>query len=244
MALFLNEKDVEQLLTMPLAMEAVEDAHRQLSGAQATDIPRQRTRQPQTTLHILQGALPQLDAIGYKAYTSNRSGVRFLVHLFAASSGRLRAVIEADRLGMMRTGAAAGVATRWLARPDAAVAGVFGAGWQAEGHIAAIAAVRPLQLVKVHARRADRLAAFCTRMSQRLEIEVRPVDSPEEVVRDSDIVGTVTTAIFGSRFNEATSVAGTRVMRSSWPAFSCATRAASFGISLRTWRAHGSFGPQ
>ena len=194
MALFLNEKDVEQLLTMPLALEAVEDAHRQLSGTQASDIPRQRTRQPQTTLHILQGALPQLDAIGYKAYTSNRSGVRFLVHLFAASSGRLRAVIEADRLGMMRTGAAAGVATRWLARPDAAVAGVFGAGWQAEGHIAAIAAVRPLQLVKVHARRADRLAAFCTRMSQRLEIEVRPVDSPEEVVRDSDIVGTVTTA--------------------------------------------------
>ena len=194
MALFLSEKDVEQLLTMPLALEAVEAAHRQLSTTAACDVPRQRTRLPQTTLHILQGALPQLDAIGYKAYTSNRSGVRFLVHLFQASTGRLQAVIEADRLGMMRTGAASGVATRWLARADAQVAGVFGAGWQAEGHIEAIAAVRPLRRVKVYARRADRLAAFCTRLAERLGIEIVAAASPEEVVRGSDIVSTVTTA--------------------------------------------------
>ncbi len=194
MALFLSENDVEQLLTMPLALEAVEAAHRDLSIGQAFDEPRQRTRLPQTTLHILQGALPQLDAIGYKAYTSNRSGVRVLVHLYRASSGSLRAVIEADRLGMMRTGAASGVATRWLARPDARLAGVFGAGWQAEGHIEALAAVRPLQRVKVYARHAERLAAFCTRMSERLGIEVVPATSPEEVVRGSDIVSTVSTA--------------------------------------------------
>ncbi|WP_291994805.1 ornithine cyclodeaminase family protein [Candidatus Accumulibacter sp. ACC003] len=194
MALFLTEKDVEQLLTMPLALEAVEEAHRQLSSSGACDVPRQRTRMPQTTLHILQGALPQLDAIGYKAYTSNRSGVRFLVHLFQASSGRLRAVIEANRLGMMRTAAASGVATRWLARPDAQVAGVFGAGWQAEGHLEALAAVRGLRRVKVHARNAERLAAFCARMAERLGIDVVPVASAEEVVRGSDIVSTVTTA--------------------------------------------------
>lgn len=194
MALFLSENDVEQLLTMPLALEAVEAAHRDLSIGQAFDEPRQRTRLPQTTLHILQGALPQLDAIGYKAYTSNRSGVRFLVYLYRASSGSLRAVIEADRLGMMRTGAAAGIATRWLARSDAQVAGVFGAGWQAEGHIEALAAVRPLRRVKVFARRTEKLAAFCARMSARLGIEVIAAVSPEDVVRGSDIVSTVTTS--------------------------------------------------
>ena len=194
MALFLSEQDVTELLTMPLALAEVEAAHRALSTRQAHDVPRQRTRLPQTTLHILQGALPQLDVIGYKAYTSNRSGVRFLVHLYRASTGCLLAVIEADRLGMIRTAAASGVATRWLARPDATVAGVFGAGWQAEGHIEAIAAVRPLQRVKVHARRADRLASFCARLSQRLGIEVSAAASPEEVVRGSDIVSTVTTA--------------------------------------------------
>lgn len=194
MALFLAEADVERLLTMPLALTAVEAVHRDLSSGQACDVPRQRTRLPQTTLHILQGAVPRLNAIGYKAYTSNRTGVRFLVYLYDASNGRLRAVIEADRLGMTRTAAASGVATRWLARADAQIAGVFGAGWQAEGHIEALAAVRPLQRVKVYARRAERLAAFCTKMSERLGLAVFPAASPEDAVRGSDIVSTVTSA--------------------------------------------------
>lgn len=194
MPLFLNETDVGALLTMPLALDAVEEAHRELALGRAVDIPRQRTRLPQTALHILQGALPAHDAIGYKAYSSNRSGVRFLVHVFSAASGALRVVLAADRLGMMRTGAASGVATRWLARPDAETLGVFGAGWQAEGHIEAIAAVRPLRLVKVYARNAERLNAFCAKMSERLQIAVIAAASPEETVRDSDIVGTVTTA--------------------------------------------------
>jgi ornithine cyclodeaminase len=195
MALFLNEDDVRQLLTMPLAIEAVEEAHKELSQARGIDIPRQRTRLPQTALHILQGALPGRDAIGYKAYTSNRSGVRFLVHVFSAASGVLRAVLAADYLGMMRTGAASGVATRWLARPDAEVMGVFGAGWQAEGNITAVAAVRKLRKVKVFARNAERLTAFCTKMSERLKLEVLSAASPEDAVRGSDIVSTITTAV-------------------------------------------------
>jgi ornithine cyclodeaminase len=194
MPLFLSENDVARLLTMPLALEAVEAVHRALSLGQACDIPRQRTRLPQTTLHVLQGAVPAQDAIGYKAYTSNRSGVRFLLHLYSATTGSLRAVFEADRLGMMRTGAASGVATRWLARPDAEVAGVFGAGWQAEGHVEAIAGVRPLRRIKVYSRKRASLEAFCTRMAERLGIEVVPALSPEDTVRGSDIVSTVTTS--------------------------------------------------
>ena len=194
MALFLTEDNVRALLTMPLALEAVEAAHRALATGAAVDIPRQRTRLPQTALHILQGALPEMDAIGYKAYTSNRSGVRFLVHVFSAARGSLRVVLEADYLGMMRTGAASGVATRALARPDASVLGLFGAGWQAEGHLEAIAAVRPLTRVKVFARNSERLAAFCTKMSERLQLDVVPATSAEETVRGSDIVSTVTTA--------------------------------------------------
>lgn len=194
MSLFINESEVRQLLTMPLAIEAVEEAHRDLSLGKAVDIPRQRTRLPQTALHILQGALPERDAIGYKAYTSNRSGIRFLVHVFSAAGGNLRAVLEADYLGMMRTAASSGVATRWLARPDAEILGLFGSGWQSEGHVEAIAAVRPLRRVKVYSRNAEKLAKFCAKMSERLKIEVVPASSPEETVRGSDIVSTVTTA--------------------------------------------------
>ncbi len=194
MSLFLNEAAVRDLVTLPMALAAVEEAHCELSRARAVDIPRQRTRLPQTALHILQGALPGLDAIGYKAYTSNRSGTRFLVHVFSAASGALRVVLEANLLGMRRTAAASAVATRALARSDAEVLGVFGAGWQAGGHIEAIAGVRPLRLVKVYARNSERLAAFCAKMAAQLKIEVVAAASPEETVRDSAIVSTVTSA--------------------------------------------------
>ncbi|UCV08816.1 ornithine cyclodeaminase family protein [Dechloromonas denitrificans] len=194
MALFLSEDDVKKLLTVAMAMEAVESAHRDLALGLALDTPRARSRLPQTVLHILQGALPAQGVIGYKAYTSNRSGNRFLVHLFDAASGRLRAVIEADYLGMIRTGAVSGLAAKWLARPDSTVAGVFGAGWQAEGHVQAICAALPLERVKVFSRHADKLQAFCRRLSEQTGVAVVPAVSAEETVRGSDLLGTVTTA--------------------------------------------------
>jgi ornithine cyclodeaminase len=194
MALFLTENDVKQVLTATMALEAVESAHRDLALGQAQDTPRARTRLPQTVLHILQGALPAQGVLGYKAYTTNRSGNRFLVHVFDAASGTLLAVIEADTMGMIRTGAASGVAARWLARPGAKVAGVFGAGWQAEGHVRGICAAMPLELVKVFARNRERLADFCTRMAAATGVAVVPAASAEDTVRGSDLVGTVTTA--------------------------------------------------
>ena len=194
MALFLSEKDVQAVLTVPMALEGVESAHRDLALGQGLDTPRARTRLPQTVLHILQGALPAQGVLGYKAYTSNRSGNRFRVHLFDAASGTLQAVIEADYLGMMRTGATSGVAAKWLARPESRVAGVFGSGWQAEGHVRAICAALPLERVKVFGRRADKLQVFCQRLSEATGVAVVPAASPEETVRGSDIVGTVTTA--------------------------------------------------
>ncbi len=194
MALFLSEEDVRQLLTMDMALAGVESAHRDLALGQAIDTPRQRSRLPQTALHILQGGLPAQGVLGYKSYTSNRSGNRFLVHLHDAASGQLRAVVAADYLGMVRTGAASGVAARWLARPDSTVAGVFGAGWQAEGHVRAICATLPLKRVKVFSRNPDKLQAFCQRLSEQTGVAVVPASSPEETVRASDVVGTVTTS--------------------------------------------------
>lgn len=194
MALFLTESDVKQVLTVGMALEAVESAHRDLALGQALDTPRARSRLPQTVLHMLQGALPAQGVIGYKAYTTNRSGNRFLVHLFDAASGRLRAVIEADYLGMIRTGAVSALAAKWLARPDSTVAGVFGAGWQAEGHVRAICAALPLERVKVFSRRADRLQDFCRRLSEATGVAVVAAESAEETVRGSDLLGTVTTA--------------------------------------------------
>lgn len=206
MAIFLSENDVKQLLTVTMAIEAVESAHRDLALGLAQDTPRARTRLPQTVLHMLQGALPAQGVIGYKAYTTNRSGNRFLVHLFDSSSGELLAIIEADYLGMIRTGAASAVAAKWLARPESKVAGVFGSGWQAEGHVRAICATFPLQQVKVFGRNPEKLAVFCARLQTQTGVEIVPALSPEATVRGSDLLGTVTTAtlpLFDAEWLEA-----------------------------------------
>jgi ornithine cyclodeaminase len=195
MAVFLSENDVKQVCTVALAMEGVESAHRDLSLGLAIDTPRARSRLPQTVLHMLQGALPAQGVIGYKAYTTSRSGNRFLVHLFDATTGQLKAIIESDYLGMIRTGAVSGLAAKLLARPGAKIAGVFGSGWQAEGHVRAICAALPLEQVKVFSRKPERLQNFCSRMRDLTGVAVVPAESPEATVRESDLIGTVTTAV-------------------------------------------------
>jgi ornithine cyclodeaminase len=194
MALLLKEKDVEHLLTMPLALELVERVHREYSAGQAIDVPRERTRLPKAALHILQGAVPSSGVLGYKAYTSSREGIRFIVYVFNAERGNLEGIVEANLLGMVRTGAAGGVAARALSRADSKVAGVFGSGWQARGQVEALAAVRKLERVKVWSRNAEKLARFCAKMRDRLGLDVVAAASAEEAVRGSDVIATITTA--------------------------------------------------
>jgi ornithine cyclodeaminase len=194
MALLLRESDVEKLLTMKDTIDLVERVHREYSTGQAIDVPRERTRLPKSALHILQGAVPSANVLGYKAYTSSKEGIRFLVYAFDAERGSLDVVVEANHLGMMRTGAAGGVAAKWLAREDAKVAGVFGSGWQAHSQIEALAAVRKLQQVKVYSRTRDKLEKFCAEMREKTKLDVVPAASAEDAVKASDIVVTITTS--------------------------------------------------
>lgn len=194
MALYLTEADVKDLLTMDIALEAVAAAHRAHALGRAVDVPRSRTRIPTAALHILQGALPDVGVFGYKAYTTSRAGARFLVHLFEAASAAPLAVIEADYLGMMRTGAAGGIAAQALARADADLVGVFGAGWQAQSQIEALCRVRPLRRVKVFSRNEEKRRTFCADLSRRLGVEIVPAASAAETVRDAGIVVTITSA--------------------------------------------------
>ena len=194
MAILLRESDVERLLTMPRTLELVERVHKEYSTGNASDVPRERTRLPKSALHILQGAVPSANVLGYKAYTSSKEGVRFIVYAFSAERGSLDAVIEANRLGMMRTGAAGGVAAKWLSRPESRVVGIFGSGWQAEGQLEALANVRKLERVKVYSRNAEKVATFCEKMSKKLSLDIAPAKSPEDAVKASDIVVTITTS--------------------------------------------------
>lgn len=194
MPIFLSEQNVEQLLTMPDALRLVEDALRDFGNGGAQNRPRQRVRAANGVLHVMSGGWLARGYMGFKAYAGFRGGTRFYFHLFDSNSGEYLAIIAADRLGQTRTGAATGVATKYLARADAKTLGLIGAGWQAESQLEAVCAVRDIRGVRVFSRDAARRNAFAEKMSARLKAEIEAVDSAESAVHDADIVVTITSA--------------------------------------------------
>jgi alanine dehydrogenase len=194
MALFLREDDIALVLRMPEVITAVEDAFRLQGLGKIVNRPRQRVSAEGTILQVMSAAVPALGVMGLKAYSSNGGSTRFLAMLYSTETGELLTVMEANRLGRLRTGAASAVATKYLATPDAGSVGLIGTGWQARSQIAAVANVRPVALIKCFGRDERRRIAFAQEMIHELGTEVAPVESAQEAVDGADIVITATTS--------------------------------------------------
>jgi ornithine cyclodeaminase/alanine dehydrogenase-like protein (mu-crystallin family) len=194
MKLHLTEQNVLSTLTMPKAIELVEQAFRQLADGTAINHPRRRVVLPTgSVLHYMAAGTPNY--FGTKVYSTNaKSGAHFEVLLFRSSDGIPLANIEANHLGQIRTGAASGVATKFLARKDAKVAAVIGSGFQAETQLEAIAQVRQLSEVRVWSRKPERRADFARRCAARFGLNVRATETARECVESADIVITMTSS--------------------------------------------------
>jgi ornithine cyclodeaminase/alanine dehydrogenase-like protein (mu-crystallin family) len=191
----ITEQEVRELLPMSKAIELVEESFRRLGEGRAVNHPRRRIRLASgSTLHYMAAGDETSGYLGAKIYATNpEAGAHFLVVLFEPG-GRLAATIEANALGQIRTGAAGGVAARYLARRDAAVVGMIGTGFQALAQLEALALVRTLELVKVYSRSPEKRRRFALDMSETLALPVEAVDSAEAAVRASAIVVTITSA--------------------------------------------------
>ncbi len=194
MALLLRDEDVRSLLEMSDAIDALELAFTALSHGNANNRTRMRVVQNNGILHVLAASYAGGGVLGLKTFTVFHQGVRSLVLLFSSENGRLLALIEADWLGRVRTGATTGLATRHLAIPEASHVGLIGAGKQAETQLMAVCAVRPVSHVAVYSRRLPQNEEFCQRMARQLQVTVVPVASAREAVEDADVVITATTS--------------------------------------------------
>ncbi|NDD27465.1 MAG: ornithine cyclodeaminase family protein [Proteobacteria bacterium] len=217
-ALYITGSDVPRLLTMSDAIRVVEDAFRARASGGAADHARYRMRTPEAAaaspsaesgspavnpagkaagramMHVLGGTLSAHGVLGTKTYVTTPSGAQFVVLLFSVE-GHLLAVIEANVLGQIRTGAASGVATKHLALPDASVMAVIGAGFQARAQVEAVCAVRSIREVRVFSRTPARVDRFVGAMRFAIEAEVRGVDSIETAVEGADVICTATTSV-------------------------------------------------
>jgi alanine dehydrogenase len=193
MTLLITEADVRSLLTMPIALEIVEDSLRRQGTGELILNPRRRIQLPDhAILNYMAAADSVRGYIGMKIYTVARGGARFVVPLFKSATGEMVALIEADALGQMRTGAATGVATKYLANPNARTACIIGTGYQARTQLEAVAAVRRLERVRAFGRDPQRRETFCREMSELIGVPVESSSSGEEAMKGADIVTTAT----------------------------------------------------
>src|SRR5881275_1271259 len=162
MPLYLSETDVGELLSPADAVEVVESCFRRLAAGSVENRPRYRLALAGGALAVMAAADLELGYAGAKVYAGFRDGARFTVLLYRADSPELVAVLEADKLGQLRTGAASGVAARHLSASGATSLGVIGCGWQAESQVACIRAALPqLERVVAYCRTEQHLRAFC-----------------------------------------------------------------------------------
>jgi len=194
--MFITEEQVRLALPMSLALERVEECFRRLGDGRMLNHPRRRIGlDNRAMLHAMDAGDNEAGLFAAKIYATRPGvGAHFIVLLFDAETTKPLAAIEADELGRIRTGAASGVATKLLARPDASTLGLIGAGWQAETQLEAIARVRRLERVRVHSRTPEKREAFAAKMGERLKLTIEPVDSAQKAVEGAAIVTAITSS--------------------------------------------------
>jgi alanine dehydrogenase len=186
--LYLTEQDVESLLKPADALEPIEECFRRLARGAIDNRPRIRQRVEGGALAVMSAVDHELGLAGLKSYAAVPAGTRFVVVLFDTREGEVAAVIEANRLGQLRTGAASGVAAKYLAREGTTSLGVIGCGFQAETQVECIRAAMPsIAQVVAYCRTEGRLRAFCERVG------AEPAESHREAAAE-DVVVTVTSS--------------------------------------------------
>jgi alanine dehydrogenase len=188
LTLHLSEEDVAELLSPAAAVDAIEACFGRMARGAVENRPRYRLPLEHGALAVMAASDLELGYAGAKVYAGFREGARFVVLLFRADRPELVAVVDADKLGQLRTGAASAVAAKHLARSGAASLGIIGCGWQAETQAACIrAAVPSIERVVAYCRTEESLRAFCERN------DAEPGESARDAA-ECDVVVTVTSS--------------------------------------------------
>lgn len=192
MPLLLTEQDVRDLASMEDAIAALESAHKSQGSGRAVNDPRRRLRAPHGALAIMPGGDAETGFLGFKTAFYAAGAVH--VFLYDMNERRLAAIVQANWLGTLRTGAASGVATKYMAREDTGqTVGIIGTGTQARTQVSAVCAVRNVSRVFAYGRDENRRKTFAERMSERVGVPVEPVDNAQ-AAGEADIVITATNA--------------------------------------------------
>ncbi|AZY48208.1 ornithine cyclodeaminase family protein [Bordetella avium] len=193
---YLSEADVVGVLDMPRAIDALADTLALQGQGQARNVPKAlATWGEGSSMHALGSVMTGEGGVcGFKTWVHTRQGGGSVFTLFDASRGTLLAVIEARALGMLRTAAITGLATRTLAPQAPRHAALIGTGPQAVTQLAALAAVRTPQSVRVYSPTPEKREAFVRQAQGRYGFAVEAAGSLEQALEGAEIVTLITRA--------------------------------------------------
>lgn len=211
MTLLIRNHEIRGLMPLIEYIDAVEQGYREVGLDRGANFPRENlwvegdSDEAQDGGHLKAGSkgsfkfkaalLPEIGGAGVQAYTAGLpSGLETYMFLFDAQQGALVAIMEVLYYDWLKTAATAAVATKHLAPEDSSIVGLFGTGRHARTQLHGLCAVRPIERVQAYSRRREPREAFCRKMTDELGIDVIPTASPEEALRDADIITTITTS--------------------------------------------------
>ena len=207
MTLYLTETEVSQILTMDIALEAVDEVFEARGNGDVVNHPRSRIALGRGSYNLMAAGWPDKGIVGSKSYVGGAGGISFQVLIYGASGEGLLGILDANLMGQIRTGAASGIATRHMARHcDNTKVAVIGSGYQAQTQLEAVAGVRDIESASVYSRTSENRDGFARVMTDKLEIPVTSSASIDECIEGADIIIVITNAsapvLLGEHVNE------------------------------------------
>ena len=193
--LWISEAEVVSMMDIAGAIDALEQGLMAEARNEAQNMIKTHVEwDGGSTLHAIGAVFPVAGFCGTKVWSHTKNGATPMLVLFDSNDGSLKAIIEAFALGQMRTAAACGVATRWLAEPTAEEFAMIGTGKQAISQVAAILAVRPIRRIRVFSPDEGRRNRFVERLRSEFELETVAASSVREAVEGASIITLATRA--------------------------------------------------
>lgn len=191
---YLSNDDVRSLVSADEARGVIRELFIHESEGKAENHPTTELTIPNGFFRIKAGVAYGFNSFGFKAYGGIVRAGRYLVHVYSLETGMPVGIVEARQLTEIRTGAVSGLGAELMSRPESSVVGMIGTGREAREQILAVSRVRPITRVKCWSRSEENRASYARDVSQKLGVEVIPSATPEDCVRDTDIVVTITSA--------------------------------------------------
>ena len=194
MTIIITEDQVKEILSVDTTVDLLEEAMKSISSGKGFNSPRKRlpTSYNGGNLHFMAASWPEKGIAGHKSYVVTKGKASFVVILYSTEGEGMLAVIEANLLGQIRTGAASGLASKYLANPNSNKLAVIGSGFQAETQLEAINSQFNLEKVKVYSRTKEKRNSFAEKMSNKLSLNIQVFESSEEATDNCDIVSLIT----------------------------------------------------